>query len=169
MACFSPKNAQKISTPFQMKYLANRFSKIVTNIEPIEGLDPIISEIETYSSDDDVAAIQTKNVDEFWREVSALKEGDDDSWAKYPLLPRFAFAMSTIFNSNSEAERGFSVQTAVHRNPKRNMMLQETFEAHMQVHYGVECQQSKELCSTCSKHQAAKTRQPHQSLFCRRD
>ena len=44
-----------------MKYLANRFSKIVTNIEPIERLDQIISEIETYSTDDDVAAIQTKN------------------------------------------------------------------------------------------------------------
>ena len=37
------------------------------------------------------------------------------------------FAMSTIFNSNSEAERGFTVQMDVHRNPKRNMMLQETF------------------------------------------
>ena len=95
--CFSPKNAPKISTPFQMKYLANRFSKIVTNIEPIEGLDRIISEIETYSTDDEVAVIQTKNFDAFWREVSVLKEGDD-SWAKFPLLPRFAFAMSAIFN-----------------------------------------------------------------------
>ena len=73
MECFSPKNAPKISTSFQMKYLANRFSKIVTNIEPIEGLDQIISEIETYSTDDEVAAIQTKNFDAFWREVSALR------------------------------------------------------------------------------------------------
>ena len=65
MECFSPKNAPKISRSFQMKYLANRFSKIVTNIEPIEGLDQIISEIETYSTDDEVAAIQTKNFDHF--------------------------------------------------------------------------------------------------------
>ena len=69
--------------------------------------------------------------------------------------------MSTIFNSNSEAEREFSVQMDVHRNPKCNMMLQETLEVHMQVHYGVESQQSKESCSTCSKYQAAKTRPPH--------
>ena len=54
MECFSQKYAPKISTSFQMKYLANRFSKIVTNIEPIEGLDQIISEIETYSTDDEV-------------------------------------------------------------------------------------------------------------------
>ena len=39
-----------------------------------------------------------------------------------------------------------------------NTKLQETFEEPMQVHYGVACQQSKESCSTCSKHQAAKTR-----------
>ena len=85
MEYFSLKNAPKISTSFQMKYLANRFSKIVTNIESIEGLDQIMSEIETYSTYDEVAAIQTKNLDAFWREVSALKEGDD-SWAKFPLL-----------------------------------------------------------------------------------
>ena len=55
--------------------------------------------------------------------------------------------LAIAFNSNSEAERRFSVPTDVHRDPTRNSMSQETFEVQMQVHYGVEGKHSKELCS----------------------
>ena len=69
--------------------------------------------------------------------------------------------MGTVFNSNPEAERASSVQTDIHRNPKGNLMIQETFESHMQIHYGVEGHQSREVCPRCIQHKASQTRQPH--------
>ena len=58
-----------------------------------------------------------------WERVSELGRG----WIKYRVLPRFAFAFGTLFNYNSESKRAFSVQTDIHRNPKRNLMLHETW------------------------------------------
>ena len=94
-----------------------------------------------------------------------LKEGGAN-WIKYPVLPRFALVLATAFNSNSEAERGFSVETDLHRDPKRNLMAQETFEANMQVHYGVEGKHSKELCSKCIEHKASSTTPPPHCHCC---
>ena len=84
--------------------------------------------------------------EDYWLAVSNLKEG---GWKKYYILPRFALAFGTLFNSNSESERAFSVQTDIHRNPKRNLMDQDTFDGHLQIHYGVECKEVKALCTTC--------------------
>ena len=93
-----------------------------------------------------------------------LKEGGE--WIKYPILQRFALVMATAFNSNSEAERALSVQTDLHRDPKRNLMSQESFEAHMQVHYCVEEKYSKELCSKCIEHKASNTTPPTHCHCC---
>ena len=68
----------------------------------------------------------------------------DNHWEKYTILPRFALSLGTTFNSNSETERAFSVETDIHRDPKRNQMSQETFDSHMQVHYGVEDKKSRD-------------------------
>ena len=38
MFAFSPNKRTATSTPFQMKYLAQNFSRLVENIEPQEGL-----------------------------------------------------------------------------------------------------------------------------------
>lgn len=46
--------------------------------------------------------------------------------------------MGTFFDSNSEVERGFSVETDLIRDLKKNCMSQGLLDAHMQIHYGVE-------------------------------
>ena len=153
MASFSPRNRTEISTAYQMKYLAHRFPKLVENIDPQEGLDSLEEEINCYTTDDALLGITQTNFEEFWYQVYQLKEGEAN-WIKYPVLPRFALVLATAFNSNSQTERGFSVQTDLHRNHTRNSMAQETFEANMQVHYGVEGKHSKELCSKCIEHKA---------------
>ena len=102
--------------------------------------------------------LKNKNFEDFWKAVSELTEGD--GWMKFPLLPRFVMAMATVFNSNSEIERAFSVQTDIHRNPKRNLMLQETLEAHMQIHFGVEGQATKENCEKCLAYKLSQNKAP---------
>ena len=47
----------------------------------------------------------------YWGKVAELKDGD---WQRFAMLPRFANALGTVFNSNSEAERAFSVQSDIH-------------------------------------------------------
>ena len=60
-------------------------------------------------------------------------------------------ALGTFFNSNSEVERAFSVETDINRDPKKNRMGQELLEAHMQIRYGVESplNYDKNLCHQC--------------------
>ena len=48
----------------------------------------------------------------YWGKVAELKDGD---WQRFAMLPSFANALGTVFNSNSEAERAFSVQSDIHR------------------------------------------------------
>ena len=100
----------------QMKYLVRKYPKVVENIEPSEGLDRIREEIESYTVDEDLLLLKHKIFEEFWKAVADLTEGD--GWAKYPLLPRFVMAMAIMFNSNSEIERAFSVQTDIHTKPE---------------------------------------------------
>ena len=140
-----------------MKYLAHKFSNLVENIEPQDGLDALEEEINCHTTDDELKDISPDTFyEEFWLRVGQMTEGESN-WLKYPILSRFALVLATGFKSNSEAERGFSVQTDLHRDPKRNLMSQDTFEANMQIHYGVEGKQTEELCSKCVKHKAADT------------
>ena len=160
VSSFSPRSVTLISTGHKMNYLAKRFSKVMDNIEPQGGLDLIAEEIRSFTTDDNVASWSDKKYEEFWTDVSMLTE-EETEWKKYPTLGRFALALGTAFDSNSEAERAFSVQTDIHRNPRRNLMGHDTFDAHMQIHFGVEGKGSKELCSKCNDHKAAQTRPPH--------
>ena len=50
----------------------------------------------------------------YWDKVGELKDGD---WPHYPVLRRFANALGTVFYSNSETERAFSVEGDIHKNP----------------------------------------------------
>ena len=149
-----------------MKYLAHKFSNLVENIEPQDGLDALEEEINCYTTDDELKDISPDTFyEEFWLRVGQVTEGESN-WLKYPILSRFALVLATGFNSNSEAERGFSVQTDLHRDPKRNLMSQDTFEANMQIHYDVEGKQTEELCSKCVKHKAADTTPPKHCHCC---
>ena len=77
-----------------------------------------------------------------------MKDGD---WPRFKMLPRFARALGTVFNSNSEAERAFSVQGDIHKTPKKNHMDQDTLDCHIQVRYGVESKENKEACGRCKE------------------
>ena len=167
ISALNPKKFNAVTTAHYIKYLAKKFTKIVKNIEPIEGQDRMFEEVDEYTIDEDVKALSQMEFEEFWLAVSKLTEG---GWERYKILPRFALAFGTMFNSNSESERAFSVQTDIHRNPKKNLMNQETFDGHMQVHFGVEGKEVKKLCSTCLKHENASTADnkstPHHHCHC---
>ena len=119
MSAFSPPNCQQVSTSHKIVYLAERFSKIIENIAPQNRIDIISDKLRCYTCDDDVRRIMNKPYEEFWMNVSKLVEGES-MWSKYPVLSRFALAMATAFHANSDTERAFSVQTDIHRNPKKN-------------------------------------------------
>ena len=92
------------------KYLVNSFSKVVENIAH-DGVDVMVNEIDIYSTDDALQSIDTNlTYEEYWNEVKSVEVGE---WAKYELLPRFALAIGTFFNSNFEVEQAFSVETDI--------------------------------------------------------
>ena len=165
MSAFSPVNSHKVGTTHKMMYLAKRFSKIVSNIAPQGGLDLISDEVRAYTCDDDVKSLSSKSYEEFWIAVSELIEGES-SWPRYPVLSRFALAMATAFHANSDTERAFSVQTDIHRNPKKNAMSQHMLDSHMQVHYGVNQKSNIDSCPTCSSHKSNGTHIPRHCHCC---
>ena len=57
MAGLSPRNREDPSTPIMLKFLSKSFSKIAENIQPIDGEDALVSEIEKYSVDSDLLRI----------------------------------------------------------------------------------------------------------------
>ena len=134
MAALAPEKRRNLETSHHLKYLMKSFSKVVSNINQQSGEDMIKSEIEQYTEDDDLLEMEeeTKEMEyeDYWGKVAELREGD---WQRFEVLPRFANALGTVFNSNSEAERAFSVQGDIHKNPKKNHMEQDTLDCHMQV------------------------------------
>ena len=68
-----------------------------------------------YTVDDDLSEMDVKDIkyEEYWDEVVKSKDGD---WERYEMLPR----SRDSFNSNSETERAFSVQTDIHINNCKN-------------------------------------------------
>ena len=66
------------------------------------------SEVEHYVLDDDLEEFRGLDYCDYWEKVGELKEGD---WVKYEILPRFALALGSQLNSNSDCERKFSDQT----------------------------------------------------------
>ena len=151
MSGFGPKQRRKVETPHKLRYLANTFSKVVKNIRPGDGMDKLLVEIEEYNTDDEIGEIMDgkETFDQFWEKIGNINEGDN--WQKYEVLPRFALALATPFNSGSDVERAFSVQSDIHRDPKKNYMSHETLDAHMQIRYGIESKENKENCKMCQK------------------
>ena len=117
----SGTNRTNITTSHQLKYLATSFAKVADNISKFGGQDTLRKDIDMYTVDDDLLNDDYENItyEEYWDKVGKLKEGD---WYRYEVLPRFARALGTIFNYNSETERAFSVQSDIHRDTKRNLM-----------------------------------------------
>ena len=162
MSALDARNRNNISTSHKLKYLASSFSKVLDNINPSNGRDIVKTEIEQYVMDDDLEENKNETVDlkfeEYWDMVGDLKEGE---WKRYEILPRLAKAVGTIFNSNSETERAFSVQSDIHRNEKKNKMSQIRLDSHMQIHYGVESKSNKMSCEKCEKNKNKKSPDPY--------
>ena len=78
-----------------------------------------------------------------------LMEGD---WPKYEEFPRFVLSMGSFFPSNSVVEKTFSVETDIHRDPRKNLMSQDILDAHMQIRFGVESELSfdRNSCDQCN-------------------
>ena len=72
---------------------------MIENIDSIDGLDKMQSEIDLYSIDESLSLIDDDlSFAKYWTEVGKFTEG---GWTKYEVLLRFALALGTFFNSNS--------------------------------------------------------------------
>ena len=135
MEGFSPLNRTKEDTSHQIQFLAGSFSKILKAIRPMDCFDKLKSEVQAYQIDPEIAKFpKTLSYNSFWLKVGNITEG---KWRVYEILPRLALVLGTPFNSGAEMERGFSVQSNFHKDPKRNRMHHETLDSHMQIRYGV--------------------------------
>ena len=164
MSSLAPEKRTNMLTSYKLKFLAKSFPKVVDNIRSYDGMDRLEKEIDLYTVDDSIKSeevfenVEEMKYEEYWEKVEKLKEGD---WERYEIPPRFAKALGTVFNSNSETERAFSVQSDIHRNPKKNTMSQGSFDSHMQIHYGVESKQSRVNCQKCIDSEHRENPVPH--------
>ena len=135
-------------TKGKLKHLVGKYYKVVTNIDPTDGMDMIEKEIRTYVTDEDIKTFE-ENLDfeEYWSQVSKITVGD--GWKKYEILPHFAMAMGTKFNSNSEVERSFSIMNYIHQNKHRNCLSQDSLNNILHIKSAVDSKHNKQNCTTC--------------------
>ena len=136
-----------------MKFLGKRFSKVVERIDSIAGMDRFEEEAVNYNEDYDIMDIPSDNYLKFWEGVKQLKEGSA-GWERFKVLPRFALALGTLFNSNSATERMFSIQSSIGNDKSKNRRKQENLDAMLQIREGIECKDARLQCSLCSGDQA---------------
>lgn len=147
MDAFSPNNRRSADTFDKILFLGGSFTKVLNNIRPHDGFDKLRKEVELYQVDEEVRKIDPNlSYNNYWMKVEEITEGSE-KWVVYEVLPRFARALGTPFNSGSEMERGFSKQSDILRDPKRNGLKHETLDTCLQIRFGME---SKETVSKCS-------------------
>ena len=148
MEAFSPHNKRNVHTSDHILYLAGSFTKILKIIRPHDGFDKLQSEVNLYTTDPEVDGIDKKlSYNDYWLKVGQVTEGE---WQVYEVLPRLALVLGTPFNSAAEMERGFSVQSDILRDPKRNRMSHDTLDTHMQIKYGMESKDTRDKCLKCN-------------------
>ena len=97
--------------------------------------------------DEDVKEINKGlKYEDYWSKVDFLMDG---TWKRFNILPSFAIALSVIFCSNSEVEKGFSVMNNIHQNKQRNCLSQQTLNATLHIRYGVESSLAQQNCEKC--------------------
>ena len=84
--------------------------------------------------------------EDYWSNVDSLMDG---TWKIYNILPSFAIALSVIFYSNSEVERGFRVMNNIHQNKQQNCFSQQTLNATLHIRSGVESSLAQQNCEKC--------------------
>ena len=151
MSALSPHKQSHILTARKLKGLALQFSKVVDNIEPFGGMDSIKEEIDRYVVDDDVKEIEKGHgFEQFWSDVQDITDGEA-RWQRFPILPRFAFAMAVKHNDTSDVERQFSVMNNIFQDKQRNAMSQDMLDSNLHVRSGVESKQNKKKCPKCAE------------------
>lgn len=75
MSGLSPSYHSHVLTSRKIKALANQFSKVVDNIELVEGLDQLKTEVDRYVTDDDIKEMEEMDFEEFWTNVGKLTDG----------------------------------------------------------------------------------------------
>ena len=152
MDCFSALCQSKQShvlTVNKLKTLANKFSKVIENIDAVDGMDKIKREIQRYQTDEDIRLLDKLSYEDFWLKVASLTDGSD-SWSRYEVLPYFAISMGVRFISNSEVERMFSLMNNIHSNKHRNAMSQDSLNSYLHIRTGVECKEIRSECKECT-------------------
>ena len=138
-----------VSTPRRLQRLATKYSKVIENIDPVNGADKIKSEINEYNTDEDIKCFEGgMDYEKFWFRVADITEGSA-GWKRYKILPLFAIALSVKFNSNSEVERSFSLMNHIHQNRQRNCISQFTLNSMMHVKSNISCKESQRTCDKC--------------------
>ena len=154
-----PKTSELMSTEQLVKqwvYLGSLFSNV---IKPTE-LNILKREIPSLKFMD-----HRKKAMDFWNSVS--EETDEDENSVFPLLSRLSFALLTIYNSSSAAERDFSIQVmlshflilmlieilmfqnALVEDKHRNRTGQTLLQARLNIKSY--CHSLKNVCSKCTK------------------
>ena len=146
MSALSPKARTQATTELRLRFLSRSYSKVVKNIQLIGGQDMLDSEMEQYAIDTELDEFKDNEYCKYWEKVGQVQE---NGWPKYEILPRFASALGSQLNSNSECERKFSDQTKLSSDKSKNRMSQDMFDGHMQVKSGVESKLSRIGCPQC--------------------
>ena len=148
MSALSPSSQSHILTGDKLVYLAVKYSKVVDNIQAIDGMDRLKDEIRRYVTDDDVKELCKDTFEEFWDDVGKLTDGGA-GWFRYEILPRFALGLGTKHDATGDVERGFSTMNLIHQNKQRNAMEQDTLNAHLLIKAGVEAKEVTKNCVKC--------------------
>ena len=149
MSGLNPKHQKHATTPSKLLSLTKKHTKVIDNIRRFDGHDKVKEEIDRYVTDEEVDDInKNTNFETFWLAVGALKDG---TWPRYEVLWRFALALGTKYDATSDVERSFSVMNYIHQNSQRNMMSQETLNAHLHIRSAVENKESIAKCDKCQR------------------
>ena len=146
MSGLAPGKHNHVLTNRKLRTLVNKYSKVVDNIQFQGGIDQIKKEIEQYCLDEDVGELEESSYEDYWHAVAGLKDG---VWARYEVLPQFAFAIGAKFNDTSGVERKFSDMNLIHQSKQRNQMSQEMLDTHLHVKHGVESKENRKSCTKC--------------------
>jgi len=139
------------STSRQLKNLIRSYSKVVANIDPTDGMDKVMAEIDRYQLDDDVSLFDIHlTYEEYRKKVGELTEGSAD-WRRYEILPLFTLALGVKFNSNGEVERSFSRMNNIHQNRQRNTLSHDCLDHILHIQSAVEGKSLRENYLDCKK------------------
>ena len=148
LTALGQKKQSHVLTERKIKFLVSKYSKVVVNIDPLDGMDVIKKEIKSYVVDEDIKMFEENlSYEDYWQQVSNLTIGD--GWRKYEVLPFFAIAMGSKFNSNSEVERSFSLMNYIHQNKNRNCLSQDSLNNILIIKSAVDSKTNKENCRIC--------------------